>query len=310
MAELLLSDRADPFNAVSPIEELGAYECLWRASDEKTGPMPSFKSIATLFREHPGALPSDLVDRQAAQSCAATVLQHFEERAVGPFGVRIHGVAQYPERLRDAEYPIEFFYYQGWWDLVESPRRIAIVGTRKPSDEGIRRTRKLVRQLVKDNFVIVSGLATGVDTVAHETAIEAGGATIAVIGTPISEVYPRENADLQRRIARDHLLVSQVPVLRYGQQTYKGNRLFFPERNVTMSALTEATVIVEAGATSGTLIQARAALAQGRKLFILDSNFSVPGLDWPHRFAEQGAIRVRAYEDILQALDEGTATAD
>ena len=304
----LLSPHANrPFNAVSPVEEMGAYEHLWRGKEDASA-LPSFKSIAALFREHPGALPSDLVNREAAESCAAAVLRHFDERGVGQFGVRIHGLAQYPDHLRDAEHPIEFFYYQGWWDLIDSPRRIAIVGTRKPTDEGKRRARKLVRQLVRDNFLIVSGLATGVDTVAHETAIDEGGQTIAVIGTPLSETYPRENAELQRRIAKDFLLISQVPVLRYQQQSYKGNRLFFPERNITMSALTAATVIVEAGATSGTLIQARAALAQGRKLFILDSNFSVPGLEWPHRFADLGAIRVKDYADIAQALDVQTAT--
>ena len=87
------------------------------------------------------------------------------------------------------------------------------------------------------------------------------------------------------------------------------NRLFFPERNITMSALTQATVIVEAGETSGTLIQARAAFKQGRKLFILDSNFQNPKLTWPRRFEEQGAIRVRDFDDILSNLDASASAA-
>jgi DNA processing protein len=111
---------------------------------------------------------------------------------------------------------------------------------------------------------------------------------------------------LQRRVARDFLLISQVPVKRYENQDYRQNRLFFPERNITMSALTEATVIVEAGETSGTLIQARAALQQGRKLFILDSCFRNKRLTWPHRFAEKGAIRVADYDDIRQHLSPAT----
>ena len=94
------------------------------------------------------------------------------------------------------------------------------------------------------------------------------------------------------------LLISQVPIRRYEKQDYRCNRLFFPERNVTMSALTTATMIVEAGETSGTLIQARAALQQGRKLFILDSCFKNKGLTWPHSFASKGAIRVTDYDDI------------
>ena len=121
---------------------------------------------------------------------------------------------------------------------------------------------------------------------------------MAVIGTPISEVYPKENAELQRRIASEFLLVSQVPVLRYKSQGANWNRLFFPERNKTMSALTEATIIVEASETSGTLIQAKAALDQRRKLFILESNFSNPAITWPAKYERLGAIRVREFADI------------
>jgi DNA processing protein len=159
-----------------------------------------------------------------------------------------------------------------------------------------------VRHLVGDGWTIVSGLAEGIDTVAHTTALELGGRTIAVIGTPISEVYPKANADLQARIAKDFLVVSQVPVERYGRQIWKVNRGFFPERNITMSALTEATIIVEASNTSGTLIQARAALRQKRRLFILDSCFKNPDLTWPKAYAEKGAIRVENYNTIKDAL--------
>jgi len=98
------------------------------------------------------------------------------------------------------------------------------------------------------------------------------------------------------------LVISQVPIVRYSQQHVRANRYFFPERNATMSALTEATVIVEAGETSGTLIQARHALKQGRKLFILESNFHNPSLSWPEVFAKQGAVRVADYDDIKRRL--------
>jgi len=93
-----------------------------------------------------------------------------------------------------------------------------------------------------------------------------------------------------------------VPVLRYRNQTVPHNRFFFPERNVTMSALTEATVIVEAGETSGTLTQARAALYQGRKLFVLNSCFERMDITWPAYFERRGAIRVRESEDIWKTL--------
>jgi hypothetical protein len=136
---------------------------------------------------------------------------------VARFGVRVFGAGEYPGKLRDADHPIALLYYRGWWDLVNS-RSIAVVGTRSPSPEGERRARQLVNALVKDDFTIVSGLAKGIDRVAHETAIEAGGRTIAVIGTPINHAYPAENRDLQERIAREFLLISQVPVKRWQSQ--------------------------------------------------------------------------------------------
>ncbi len=281
---------------ISLFRELGAYEALWNREGT------SFRTIAKLFKTQRNAIPSDFVSPEEARSFADKTIGLLEKGGVRKFGIQVHGTEEYPKRLRDAWHPIELLYYQGWWDLVHYPRLVAVVGTRNPSEQGVKRARKLVSLLVKDNFGIVSGLAKGVDTVAHETAINAGGFTIAVIGTPLNSTYPQENFSLQRRIAEKYLLISQIPVYRYSQQTYKGNRLFFPERNITMSALTEATVIVEAGETSGTLTQARAAIAQGRKLFILDNCFQNQSLTWPRRFEEQGAIRVRDYDDIKEHL--------
>jgi len=288
------------FLARKPVDsllELGAYEHLWQQPSSNT------KRIAELFEAHPDQLPSDLVDEAAAQESAREVIEHFAGRGIKNFGIRLYGTADYPDRLRDAKEPIELLYFLGSWELAEAPRRVAVVGTRQVSPEGAARTRRLVNELVKHDFTVVSGLAQGVDTIAHQTAIEAGGRTIAVIGTPISEVYPRENASLQRQIASQYLLVSQVPVLRYKSQSPQWNRLFFPERNKTMSALTQATIIVEASETSGTLIQAKAALAQGRKLFILESNFNNPAITWPARFEKLGAIRVREFDDILREIE-------
>ncbi|MBL4918004.1 DNA-processing protein DprA [Szabonella alba] len=283
--------------AVSPFIELGAYEALWDRDSV------SFKTIASQFAAAPGAVPSDFVDRKTAGTYANDVHRLLRDAGVAHYGVRVHGAGEYPDRLRDADHPVELLYYQGWWELVNSPRSIAIVGTRNPSEEGIKRTRKLVRSLLGDDFTIVSGLAKGVDATAHSTAISEGGRTVGVLGTPLSHSYPKENAALQREIAKNHLLISQVPVLRYDRQPNPtAHRHFFPARNITMSALTDATVIVEAGETSGTLVQARAALKQGRQLFILDSCFQNSKLTWPHTFAERGAIRVRDYNDIRERL--------
>jgi DNA processing protein len=281
--------------AISPLKEMGAYEALW-AKRETT-----FSSLAAKFRESPELLPSDLVTEYEAKYFSDVVLSMLRDAGVRQFGVRVHRAGEYPEKLRDAEDPVELLYYRGWWDLVETPS-VAVVGTRNPSSDGVDRTTRLVRLLVRDGFTIASGLARGVDAAAHRTAIESGGKTIAVIGTPLTRAYPKENTKLQEQIAREFLVVSQVPVFRYSKQDYRRNRLFFPERNKTMSALTEGTIIVEAGATSGTLIQARAALRQGRKLFILDNCFQNSSLSWPHEFEALGAIRVREYSDIRENL--------
>lgn len=280
---------------MSPFHEMGAHETLW------TDPKASFRSLAQRFAKNPGSLPSAFVPADKAHECAQAVVTGFREAGVGRFGVRVHGAAEYPRRLRDARHPVELFYYQGWWDLAASPS-VAVVGTRNPSRAGRAQTRRLARELVQNGLTVVSGLAAGVDREAHEAALEENGRTIAVIGTPLSRSYPRQNAELQRRIARDFLLVSQVPLMRYERQDYRVNRLFFPERNATMSALTQATIIVEAGERSGTLTQARAALQQNRPLFILDSCFRDPRLTWPEKFAAKGGIRVQDYDDVQRHL--------
>jgi len=297
---LRLQATAGPVRGISPFLELGAYEALW------SEPSTTFKRMAERFREEPGVLPSHLVSRDRALTMAREVVDKIKAAGVERFGVRVHGEQEYPASLRDADHPVELLYFMGSWDFVES-RCIAVVGTRKPTAEGVRRTKSLVKKLVKDDWTIVSGLAAGIDTVAHTTALENGGRTIAVIGTPVSAAYPKENRELQAEIARRFLVISQVPVTRYGQQDYRINRAFFPERNVTMSALTKATIIVEASDTSGTLIQARAALKQRRKLFILDSCFENPDIKWPAKYEKKGAVRVRDFEQIRDVL---SAAAD
>jgi DNA processing protein len=297
MKDLVFQATAADFEAraILPARELGAYEALWSREGA------SFKQLAEMFREHADSVPSDFVPGIDADQYARLALGAIRAEGIKHFGIRVNGAGDYPEKLRDAAHPIQLLYFQGNWDLT-STRCVAIVGTRKPSEEGLRRAAKLVRSFVKADFTVVSGLAQGIDTVAHTTAIEAGGRTIAVLGTPITEYYPAENKSLQQRIADDHLIISQVPIVRYSRQSFHGNRLFFPERNATMSALTEATVIVEAGETSGTLIQARHAIAQQRKLFILDSCFSDPRLTWPAKYLERGAIRVSDFDEVMKHL--------
>src|SRR5688572_22219050 len=167
-----LRDRSTP--VVDPIDaalEMGAYEALW---SEKSA---SFKRIAERLAKQPGIRPSELVPESEARIIAKRVLAKIRSRTGSHFDIRVNGEREYPSRLRDALHPVELLYFQGHWDLVHSPS-VAVVGTRKPTVEGLSRTRQIVRGLVEDGYTIVSGLAEGIDTAAHNAAIGCGGQTI------------------------------------------------------------------------------------------------------------------------------------
>lgn len=284
--------------SISPLDEMAAYEVIW----DKPG--ITFKKLADYFKQTKFVQLAKQVSFNELVNYRNKILHKLQSADIQNVGVRINNTFDYPKRLRDARNPVEIFYYRGNWDLIESPKTIAVVGSRNASPEGIKRTQKLTKLLVKEGYTIVSGLARGIDTTAHTTAINENGNTVAVIGTPITEVYPKENKNLQELIANKFLLISQVPIIKYGNQDYRQNRAFFPERNALMSALTKATVIVEAGETSGSLIQAKEALYQGRKLFILDSCFHNPNISWPKKYEEKGAIRVKDINDIVTNLSD------
>jgi DNA processing protein len=285
-------------NAVSPWLEMVSYETLWSVRSA------SMKTIAELFQKH-RVLPSQLLEAEGPSLYTDDLraqVEHFLFTIRG-FSVSINGCFQYPKRLRDAKYPPELLYYRGDIGLVESPS-VSIVGARSASPEGKRRAAKLAHQLVEAGYTIISGLATGIDTAAMTAAIEVGGRVVGVIGTPINESYPKENRDLQECVARRHLLLSQVPFYRYATEPFSAKRRYFPERNETMAALSQATIIVEASDKSGTLTQARACFQQGRKLFILNSCFERGDIEWPHTYESRGAIRVRDFDDIIRELGQ------
>ncbi len=145
---------------ISPIIEMGAYEYLWLQ------PKASFKTIAELFAKNPGAVPSDLVGYEDARATANEALSVINEAGGFTFGIRVHGASQYPKKIRDAAHPVELLYYRGNWIFAESKKAVAIVGSRKPSEEGIKTTQALAKQLVDHDYTIVSGLAAGIDTAA------------------------------------------------------------------------------------------------------------------------------------------------
>ena len=180
--------------------------------------------------------------------------------------------------------------------LLRSPC-VAIVGARNVSTEGAARARRLGRELARAGIVVVSGLAKGVDTEALTAAIEAGGKTIAVIGTPISQAYPAQNKRLQEAIYSSHLLISQFAE---GKRVFPSN---FPERNKLMAAISDATVIVEATDESGSLHQAAECTRLNRWLFIAASLAQNPALLWPQSFLHYPTTRIlNATSDVIETI--------
>jgi DNA processing protein len=216
----------------------------------------------------------------------------------------LEGVREIPEtqqgRLGIAEGSRGFsLWCAGDLSLVKRPC-VAVVGARQVSTSGAARARRLARELSQSGVVVVSGLALGVDTEALTAALEAKGRTIAVIGTPIDKAYPAENRHLQELIYKENLLISQFPP---GEKTYPSN---FPERNKLMAAISDATVIVEAGDTSGSLHQAAECLRLNRWLFIAKSVLEDKTLQWPSRFTHYAKTRpLNVTDDILNALNIG-----
>jgi len=201
--------------------------------------------------------------------------------------------AEYPSNLRVIPSPPPFLFYRGELHRDDA-RSVAVVGTRQASDEGRRRARRLAEKLAAEGVTVISGLAKGIDTEAHTATLEAGGRTIAVVGTGILHTYPKGNAGLADRIPGSGAVVSQfwpdAPPTRYS----------FPMRNAVMSGISQGTAVIEASSTSGAKMQARIALEQGKRAFLMAS--LVTREEWAQRYLERGAIEVHEVEDILHWL--------
>lgn len=156
------------------------------------------------------------------------------------------------------------------------------------------KTKHLVRSLTTKNIVVAAGLAKGIDTMAHQTTLENHGKTIAVLGTPIDQYYPKENRALQDEIIKKGLVVSQFPPC---NQVERWN---FPTRNGVMSGLSIGTIIMEAGEKSGALKQADYALKQGRDVLIPLSLAQDPSLKWPSQYIKKGARPFESWLDLVE----------
>lgn len=251
--------------------------------------LSSAESALALLEEEHGLLSDSLL----ADATAELVLWE---------GRRIQVVSRfdsrYPAALNDAPLPPPLLFLAGDLRPVDQ-HAVAVVGTRQPSPKGRQMARLVTQRLVNEGFTVVSGLAAGIDTAAHEAALECGGRTVAVVGTGLDHCYPRENSGLQRRIVANGAVISQ-----FWPET-RPNRGNFPLRNALMAGLTEASLIVEANAMSGTRIEARAALGMRRAVVLLDTLLDQ---EWARELSEQPGVRVaRSAAHAVETLQHAIA---
>ncbi len=244
---------------------------------------------AALLREPPGL--------QAQLDCTLLWL-HSPQPAVARQVLHVGDIA-YPSALLDTEDPPLMLYVLGNIGL-EWPAALAVVGSRNPTAQGESNARLFARSLAQSRLAVVSGLALGIDGAAHEGALEGAApgqlATIAVVGTGLDQVYPRQHASLAQRIALGGVIVSEYPL---GTPPLAAN---FPRRNRIIAGLSEGTLVVEAALKSGSLITARMALEQGKDVFAIPGSIHSTQSRGCHELLKQGAKLVTSAQDVLEEL--------
>lgn len=203
---------------------------------------------------------------------------------------------RFPAELLQMADPPLMLYVAGQLDVLQHPRRLAIVGSRNPTPQGEGNARQFARALGEAGVCVVSGLALGVDGAAHTGALEAGAPTIAVVGTGLDRVYPRRHLNLAHRIVASGALVSEYPL---GTPPLPAH---FPQRNRIIAGLSQGTLVVEAALQSGSLITARLAAEQGREVFAIPGSIHAPQARGCHALIRQGAKLVESAQDILEDL--------
>jgi DNA processing protein len=205
------------------------------------------------------------------------------------------GEDDFPEMLAEIPGPPLLLYVNGDPGVLGLPS-LAIIGSRNPTRGGVRNARDFARHLARQGFAVVSGLAQGIDAAAHRGALDAGGKTVALLGTGIDRVYPAGNRDLAHEIAATGAIVSEYPL------GAAPERWHFPERNRLISGLSLGTLVIEAARRSGSLITARLAGEQGREIFALPGSIHNPLARGCHALIRQGAKLVENADDILAEL--------
>ncbi len=202
---------------------------------------------------------------------------------------------RYPPLLREIADPPTLLFIRGNLDALPWPQ-VAVVGSRRGSVDGRDNTAMFAREIVNKGLGVCSGLATGIDTVAHTAALDAGGITNAVLGTGVDKIYPRSNARLASRILESGALVSEFPL------GYPALPVNFPRRNRIISGLSIAVLVVEAALQSGSLITARMAMEQNREVFAVPGAIRNPYAQGCHRLIRDGATLAGTSEDLWASL--------
>ena len=202
----------------------------------------------------------------------------------------------YPEKLRNISCPPKKLYCLGNLSLLNC-RSVAIIGSRNYSNYGKRAANEFSYNLAKDNICVVSGMARGIDSFAHEAAINAKGKTVAVLGSGLDIIYPKENKKLYEDIIKNNgLIISEYPI---GTPPRKQN---FPARNRIISGLSDGVLVIEARKNSGTNITVDFALEQGKDVFVIPGNIYSKTSDGTNFLIKEGAIPVTDYKDILNVI--------
>ncbi len=220
-----------------------------------------------------------------------------EKRRITEHGISLLTLEDdhYPAALRTIHDPPFLLYMKGSLTSADDAA-IGVVGSRRTTHYGRDQAKKLSFQLAKAGFCIVSGLARGIDTAAHEAALAAGGRTIAVLGSGIGNLYPPENQALADRIAESGAVLSEFPVL------YVPDKQSFPLRNRIVAGISRGLLVVEAPVRSGSLITANQALEQGRSVFAVPGPIDRPTSEGCHRLIQQGATLVCTVQDVIDEL--------
>lgn len=204
--------------------------------------------------------------------------------------------SEYPPLLRQIFDPPAVLFYEGDLSLFQKPKSLAVVGSRYPTQKALPTMKKILLPLIREGWCIVSGLAYGIDAIGHRLALEEGGATIAVLGSGLRSIYPKEHSQLANEIANRGLLISEF------LPKQPPTKWQFPLRNRIISGLTRGTLVVEAQERSGSLITADQALEQGREVFAIPGSVLNNNSKGTNYLIQQGAKLVMSCEDIENEL--------